>query len=78
MQTYVTKWGNSLAIRLPKALVSEIGLAEGSSVELRIDEDRLIIEPRKHYKLAELVRGITERNCHAAVDDGPSKGSEQW
>lgn len=35
----VAKWGNSLAVRLPKALVDRLGLKEGDDVELRATED---------------------------------------
>jgi len=30
----VSKWGNSLAVRLPKALVDELGLKEGDELEI--------------------------------------------
>ncbi len=31
----VAKWGNSLAVRLPVALVQELGIADGDELELR-------------------------------------------
>lgn len=77
MHTQLSKWGNSVAIRLPKALLGAIGLEAGSSVEIRVDKDRLIIEPRRRYKLDDLVRGITEANRHATEDEG-ALGDEQW
>jgi antitoxin MazE len=36
----VAKWGNSLAVRLPAAVVEALGLKEGDQIEIRIAGDR--------------------------------------
>jgi antitoxin MazE len=37
----VSKWGNSLAVRLPVAVVEELGLKEGDQIEIRIARRRV-------------------------------------
>ncbi|MCR4419134.1 MAG: AbrB/MazE/SpoVT family DNA-binding domain-containing protein [Clostridia bacterium] len=73
----VQRWGNSLAIRLPKALAGKLGLAEGTPVELEVDRDRLVIYPRR-YTLEELLAQVGPDNRHAEVDTGPPRGREEW
>jgi len=36
----VAKWGNSLAVRLPAAVVEKLGLKEGDEIDLAIESDR--------------------------------------
>jgi antitoxin MazE len=45
MQVLLSKWGNSLGLRLPKALAAEIGLSDGQKVEVRAEGGRIIVEP---------------------------------
>lgn len=46
MATIVSKWGNSLAVRIPQNLAKEINLTEGSEVELILEDGNLVIRPR--------------------------------
>ena len=83
MKARVRKWGNSLALRIPKALATETGLGENAEVELSADNGRLIISPRKRprkrkYTLKELLRGITPENLHGEISFGPPVGKEIW
>ncbi|WP_248277837.1 AbrB/MazE/SpoVT family DNA-binding domain-containing protein [Brasilonema sp. UFV-L1] len=50
MTTIVTKWGNSLAVRIPRALVQQVQIQEGSDVSLSISGDSIVITPRKRKK----------------------------
>ena len=80
MLATVSKWGNSLALRIPKALADEAGLETGSQVEL-IPEDgqiRIVPSKRPRYTLEELVAGITPENRHEEWDTGPPVGREIW
>lgn len=77
MQSHVTKWGNSLGIRIPLSLAKEIGLAEGTQVDIRLDNDRIII-CRKKYTLEALLSQVSPKNIHDEVDTGPSVGREAW
>ena len=80
MKTRVQKWGNSLALRIPKSFATEAGIAEGSQVELSVVDGSLVIRMSKQHEptLDELVRGITKENRHARVDFGPAVGKEIW
>jgi len=78
MTAKVQKWGNSLALRLPKALADEFRLVPGSAVELHVAGGRLIIEPHRapRYKLEDLLRKVSRRNLHAEISAGRPVGKE--
>jgi len=79
VKTRVHKWGNSLAIRIPKAFAREMGLDDDSAVEVSLTDDELVIRPvPSRYSLESLVAGITKRNRHDEEDFGPSVGREAW
>jgi len=80
MKTAVQKWGNSLALRIPKAYAEETDIHDGSSVELSLKSGSLVIRPirRKAFKLDALVKGVNSRNRHASVATGAAVGQEVW
>jgi antitoxin MazE len=80
MTTAVRKWGNSLALRIPRTYAAETNLAEGSEVELRLQSGSIVVRPvaRKRHKLDNLLGLITARNRHAVVETGPAVGREVW
>ena len=80
MTTSVQKWGNSLAVRIPKGVADEIGLAEDTPVELSIAGGVITITPRTVTipTLDELLDGITPENLHPETDWGPPVGEEIW
>ena len=83
MKARVQKWGNSLAVRIPKALATETGLGENAEVELSSDNGRIVVAPRKRkrkpkYTVEEMLRGITPDNLHGEIDFGPPVGREVW
>jgi antitoxin MazE len=80
MLTQVQKWGNSLAVRIPSAFASEIGIEAGTSVDLALDHGAIRIHPveRPKYVLDEMLARITPENLHAEVDTGRSMGAEAW
>jgi antitoxin MazE len=79
MRTEIAKWGNSLAVRLPKSIAADMGLSEGVPVELSIDAGKLVVAPaRPKYRLADLLAQITPENRHDEVDWGALKGTEEW
>ncbi|WP_372630226.1 AbrB/MazE/SpoVT family DNA-binding domain-containing protein [Cohnella sp.] len=73
----VQKWGNSLGIRIPKALATKVGLEEGSEVDLDIEDGHLVIVP-KTKALDELLDKITPDNLHAEIQTGERQGRETW
>lgn len=80
MEGKVGRWGNSLALRIPKFLATEIGLKKETPVEMSISEGKLIVEPLNETKptLDELLMHVTEENIHAEIDFGLPVGKEVW
>lgn len=80
MRVRVQKWGNSLALRIPKAFARETALDQGAEVDLTLEDGRLVVTPRRvpAYELSDLVEGITRENRHEETDTGGSAGSEGW
>jgi antitoxin MazE len=78
MRVQITRWGNSLGVRVPKQLAREIGLIEGSQVDVEAADHRIIITPaRPRYRLADLLKDTTPETYRAAsVDWGPDVGRE--
>lgn len=80
MNTKVQKWGNSLALRIPKALAAGANVVEGTTVIMRVSDGRLIVEPTRgpHYDLDDLLAGIDSASLHEETGTGPSVGRETW
>ncbi|MGE0354228.1 MAG: AbrB/MazE/SpoVT family DNA-binding domain-containing protein [Gemmatimonadales bacterium] len=79
MKARISKWGNSLAIRIPRAFTGDLGLEDGAEVELTLAGGRIVIAPvGPEYGLEELVSGITEENRHTETDWGRPVGDETW
>jgi antitoxin MazE len=80
MKARIQKWGNSLALRIPKSFASEAGLHEDAPVELSLAKGRLIVQPIQEapLKLDDLLREVTDENLHGEWDTGPAVGKEIW
>jgi antitoxin MazE len=80
MQTKIQKWGNSLAVRIPKAVADETGIGEETAVEMQIVNGEIHIIPivPQEYDLDELLARITTDNRHEEVDTGNPTGNEVW
>jgi antitoxin MazE len=80
MKTRVQKWGNSLALRIPKSFAEEAGLHADAAVELSLVEGRLVVQAitPPPLTLQELLRGITDENLPGEWDTGPAVGKEVW
>ena len=79
MQSQVQKWGNSLALRIPKSFAIEAGLQENAVVDLTLVEGKLVVTPRPEaISLGSLLAGITEDNLHDEQDFGGPVGKEVW
>ena len=78
MKTTAQKWGNSLAIRVPKSVAEEAGLREKDPVDIEVREGTLIVRPqlRRVYRLEDLLKRITSRNVHHEIDFGGPAGRE--
>ncbi len=82
MKTRIRKWGNSLALRIPKSFAEDAGLQSDSEVELSLIDGQLVIVParksKKKYRLEDLLEGITDENLHGETDFGAPVGDEVW
>ena len=80
MKTHIQKWGNSLALRIPKAFAVDLGLAQNSSVELALEDGNLVVRPSLgvRYQLSELLDRISENNLHTEEDFDRAVGNEEW
>ena len=79
-KTQVAKWGNSLAVRIPRSVVGTAGLREGDEVTLAVGKGgSIVMSPaRRKYQLDELVSKITAQNRHDETEWGPQVGKEAW
>ena len=80
MRTRVHRWGNRLALRIPKSFAQEAGLSEQSAVELLVVDGNLLVtrDVRSPYTLNELLAQVTKDNLHGEVDTGGAVGGEVW
>jgi antitoxin MazE len=80
MQAKIQKWGNSLAIRIPKALASAAGIEPGTTINLSVVNGKLVLEriAEPEYSLDELLAKVTKHNIHREIDTGAPVGKEVW
>ena len=79
MKTRVQKWGNSLAVRIPKYLIRETGLEYNAAVEMKVEDGKLVIQrSNESPTLESMLAGVTKNNLHASVDTGEAVGKEVW
>jgi len=80
MKTRVQKWGNSLAVRIPKSFADELGVGNNAPVEMTLDEGALVIKPDRDqlWDLAKLLAGVTDENIHAAWETAGPEQEESW
>jgi antitoxin MazE len=77
MEVRISRWGNSLGLRIPKDVSLRAGLREGSRVEVEMQGDLIVISPaRPRYVLAEMLQGMTPEAMREAFDWGPDRGRE--
>ncbi|MGE0083420.1 MAG: AbrB/MazE/SpoVT family DNA-binding domain-containing protein [Desulfococcaceae bacterium] len=70
MITSIKKWGNSLAVRIPRTFTNEMKIKDGSRVSLESANGMLYLKPAKKYSLDELIEKIDENNLHAEISTG--------
>ena len=72
MRTRIHRWGNSLALRIPKAFAAEASLKEESVVELKVVNGKLVVAfvPEAEVTLDKLLADVEERNLHGEVSSG--------
>jgi len=78
MTVPLKKWGNSLALRIPKDIAKTLSIEYNSIMELAIVNGVLIIKPKKSTRLESLVSQINSENLHREVSTGRNVGNEEW
>ena len=80
MKTAVQQWGNSLALRIPKAFAQQTGVQRGTPVRLTAERGRIIITPlnEDEVSLKKLLAKVTPKNIHGETDWGRAAGKEIW
>lgn len=79
MRVAIRKWGNSLALRLPRVVAQDVDFTEGTEVDVTRDGDQLVItKAAPKVTLAELLAAVTPANLHGEVSTGTPRGREEW
>ena len=80
MKVQIQKWGNSLALRIPKSFAVETDITNGSTVNLSVEDGNIVIAStnKPRYTLEELLEGLTEDQLHGEIDTGSPIGREVW
>ena len=78
MNVAVKKWGNSLAIRIPKDIVHSLSIENNSLMEMQVNDGVLTCITRKEPDLKLLVSKITGENLHREIDISWNSGDEKW
>jgi antitoxin MazE len=81
METAVRKWGNSLALRIPRFIAVAVGLEDGTTADVRVERGAMVARPlsvSKKLSLDQLLRKVTKGNLHGEVSSGVRRGRETW
>ena len=80
MKLQIQKWGNSLALRIPKSFAIESQIEQGSTVEVSLESGKIIVFPvaEPDFCLDDLLAEVTVENLHGEIDTGASIGKEAW
>jgi len=80
MHVRVQKWGNSLAVRIPKPLAQDAEVKEGTVLNLVVSDGKVVATPVQKRKLSlrQLLAKVNKKNLHDEVDSGRSVGREVW
>jgi antitoxin MazE len=80
MLTKVQKWGNSLALRIPKAFAVDAQLENDSLVEVSLVDGNIVIKPviAPSWTLEQLLAGVNSKNIHKEAASGDAVGNETW
>jgi antitoxin MazE len=80
MSVTLHRWGNSVGLRVPKPLLEQLGLGEGSKVEVKVENGRLVIEPERKPRLTlkDVLKGFGPNDRPGEVGWGKLVGKEVW
>lgn len=75
MKTNIRKWGNSIGVRIPQPFAKETGMADGSSIEITVVNQKIILSKAK-LTLSQLLKNVKPENIHGETDTGLLQGKE--
>ena len=78
MTVAMKKWGNSLALRIPKDIATTLSIEYNSKMELSIVDGALVLRPQKSSRLESLISKINSNNLHNEIKTGGNVGNEEW
>jgi antitoxin MazE len=78
MKVQVQKWGNSLALRIPKSIAVETRIEQGSTMEMTLSKNGILVKPQEELTLENLLADVTKENIHTETDFGEPVGNEVW
>ena len=78
--TQLSKWGHSLAVRIPRSMLDRVRWLEGEQLSVTVAEDGALVlrSSRRKYNLSRLVAEISPENRHSETDWGRPEGQEKW
>jgi antitoxin MazE len=79
MNAHFSRWGNSIALRIPNGMAKELQVSEGSTADLQVKDGALVVTPVdvvQEYDINELIAAITPENLHGETDTGEPVGNE--
>jgi antitoxin MazE len=80
MNARIQRWGNSLALRIPRPVAQHLGLVQNSLVHLSMTSTRLTVvpAPKERPSLDQLLSRVTRDNLHKGTETGRPVGRETW
>lgn len=80
MRARIQKWGNSLAVRIPRSFASEVKLKQDTLIEISLVDGKLVVAPVEEpsFTLEQLLAGVTRKNLHREMETGDAVGNEAW
>lgn len=78
MRVKIQKWGNSLAVRIPKSFAVQTEIEQDAVVDISVHDGKIVVIPAKkpEFTLDELLRGVNKNNLHGEIDFGKPVGNE--
>lgn len=78
MRSTINRWGNSLGLRIPKAIAEAAALQEGSSVTIEVENGSIRVTPVRHRPTLRELLADEPAARPGEADWGPAKGKESW
>ena len=79
MQARIQRWGNSLAVRIPRSFALESRMEQDTLVDMSLQDGKLVISPvMPAWTLEQLLVQVTPDNLHSELESGPAQGREAW